>query len=123
LGLHDRGRVAIGHKADLNLIDFERLSIQQPVMTSDLPAGGNRILQLATGYIATIVSSKITYRNGEPTGALGRALGHGFRASTRLNPETLPVCHEAIDPTSAIEIVEKIIWKMNEWNVADSLKL
>jgi hypothetical protein len=54
---------------------------------------------------------------------LGRALGHGFRASTRLNPETLPVCHEAIDPTSAIEIVEKIIWKMNEWNVADSLKL
>jgi N-acyl-D-aspartate/D-glutamate deacylase len=48
------------------------LSIQQPVMTSDLPAGGNRILQLATGYIATIVSGKITYRNGEPTGALPR---------------------------------------------------
>jgi ketosteroid isomerase-like protein len=85
LGLHDRGRVAIGHKADLNLIDFERLSIQQPVMTSDLPAGGNRILQLATGYIATIVSGKITYRNGEPTGALPRRVSES-RARCQIKP-------------------------------------
>jgi N-acyl-D-aspartate/D-glutamate deacylase len=70
VGLHDRGTIAAGMKADINVIDFDRLAVQRPVMAYDLPAGGKRLLQKATGYTHTLVSGVETYNNGEPTGAL-----------------------------------------------------
>lgn len=70
VGLHDRGVIAPGLKADINVIDFDRLGLERPYMVYDLPAGGKRLMQKARGYVATIVSGVITYQNGEPTGQL-----------------------------------------------------
>ena len=78
LGLHDRGRIAPGLRADLNVIDYDRLTLHAPQVAHDLPAGGRRLLQRASGYTATIVAGVVTYRNGEATGALpGRLLRSG----------------------------------------------
>ena len=77
VGLMDRGVLAPGMKADINLIDLARLDIAAPHMAFDLPAGGRRLLQLASGYVATIVSGQITYREGEATGALPGRLVRG----------------------------------------------
>lgn len=68
-GLADRGRIAVGLRADLNVIDVERLSVAMPVAVHDLPAGGTRLLQPATGYDATIVAGQVTRRDGVDTGA------------------------------------------------------
>ena len=82
VGLADRGLVRPGYKADLNILDFDRLALHTPEVLFDLPGGGRRMVQRATGYDATIVSGAITYRNGEATGALsGR-----FVRGTRLAP-------------------------------------
>ena len=67
VGLRDRGVVAEGMKADLNVIDFDRVRCDAPVMAYDLPAGGKRLLQGARGYRATVVDGQVTYRDGEPT--------------------------------------------------------
>ena len=80
VGLHDRGLVAPGMKADLNLIDLARLSINRPQIAADLPAGGTRLLQRAGGYVATIVSGIVTYRDGEATGELPGKLVRGPQA-------------------------------------------
>jgi N-acyl-D-aspartate/D-glutamate deacylase len=78
VGLFDRGIVAEGMKADLNVIDFDRVRCEPPVMSYDLPAGGKRLTQRARGYCATVVAGQVTYRDGEPTGALpGRLLRGG----------------------------------------------
>jgi N-acyl-D-aspartate/D-glutamate deacylase len=69
-GLHDRGVLAPGMRADVNVIDFDRLSFGRPTMRYDLPAGGRRLMQGATGYVATIQSGQVTYREGVATGAL-----------------------------------------------------
>jgi N-acyl-D-aspartate/D-glutamate deacylase len=69
-GLHDRGRLAPGLRADVNVIDFARLSLAKPDMVFDLPAGGRRLMQKVTGYEATIVAGTVTYRDGIATGAL-----------------------------------------------------
>jgi N-acyl-D-amino-acid deacylase len=69
-GLFDRGLIAQGKKADINLIDYDRLRILPPTMAYDLPAGGRRLIQKAEGYRATIVSGVVTFENGEPTGAM-----------------------------------------------------
>jgi N-acyl-D-aspartate/D-glutamate deacylase len=68
LGLTDRGRIAVGQRADVNVIDFEKLNLSTPYATNDLPAGGRRLLQSATGYVATIVNGTVTRRNGVDTG-------------------------------------------------------
>ena len=68
-GLADRGRLAVGMRADVNVIDFDNLSLQAPVAVKDLPAGGTRVLQAASGYKATIVAGEITRREGQDTGA------------------------------------------------------
>jgi N-acyl-D-aspartate/D-glutamate deacylase len=78
-GLNDRGRLAVGLKADINLIDLDRLKVHVPSVVYDLPAGGRRMRQLADGYVATIVSGKVTYRNGEHTGELPGRLVRGQR--------------------------------------------
>ena len=72
-----------GLKADVNIIDFERLSCDAPYMAYDLPAGGKRLLQKARGYLATLVAGQAIYENGEPTGALPGALVRGGRATVR----------------------------------------
>jgi N-acyl-D-aspartate/D-glutamate deacylase len=77
VGLLDRGCIAPGYRADLNIIDFDKLSLRPPTMVDDLPAGGRRLLQRASGYDATIKSGIVTYRNGEPSGALPGRLVRG----------------------------------------------
>jgi N-acyl-D-aspartate/D-glutamate deacylase len=83
VGLLDRGIIAPGMKADLNVIDFDKLRVERPVMAFDLPAGGKRLLQRARGYTATVVSGAIVYREGEPTGALPGKLVRGPQAPPR----------------------------------------
>jgi len=68
VGLQDRGRLAPGLQADLNLIDFDVLGMRPPEIVHDLPAGGKRLVQRATGYVATVSHGAVTFRNGESTG-------------------------------------------------------
>ncbi len=77
VGLNDRGVLAPGMKADINIIDFASLKVEMPIMAFDLPAGGKRLLQGAQGYDATIVSGEIVYQGGKPTGALPGKLVRG----------------------------------------------
>lgn len=84
VGLYDRGVLAPGYRADVNLIDFESLQARRPEMRHDLPAGGRRLLQRADGYVATIVKGQVTYEAGEPTEALpGRLIRGGRPAPVR----------------------------------------
>jgi N-acyl-D-aspartate/D-glutamate deacylase len=80
-GLNDRGVVAVGKKADLNLIDLDALSLELPEITPDLPTGARRVLQRGRGYAATIVSGEVTFRDGEPTGARPGRLVRGRRSA------------------------------------------
>ena len=66
-GLNDRGLLKVGLKADINIIDWENVGSSDPFMTQDLPAGGKRLMQHTQGYVTTIVSGKVTYKNGEFT--------------------------------------------------------
>jgi N-acyl-D-aspartate/D-glutamate deacylase len=68
-GLADRGRIAVGYKADLNVIDHAALALHKPVIAHDLPGGGRRLDQTADGYVATIVSGEVIAENGVPTAA------------------------------------------------------
>jgi len=81
LGLHDRGLIQIGLRADLNVIDYDALQLHAPRVVHDLPAGGRRLIQRADGYVATVVAGQITYRHGEPTDALPGRLLRGARRS------------------------------------------
>jgi N-acyl-D-aspartate/D-glutamate deacylase len=80
-GLHDRGVLAPGMKADLNLIDLEHLALRPPEVAFDLPAGARRLVQHAVGYRATIVNGELTYSDGEATGALPGRLVRGARGT------------------------------------------
>jgi N-acyl-D-aspartate/D-glutamate deacylase len=79
-GLRDRGVVAVGKKADLNVIDLENLRLEPPEMIRDLPAGGKRFMQRARGYRATIVSGEVTIENDEITGVLPGKLIRGAQS-------------------------------------------
>jgi N-acyl-D-aspartate/D-glutamate deacylase len=68
-GLHDRGRIEVGRRADLNLFDLSRLELGQLAVHRDLPAGGSRILQSASGYLNTFVAGVKTRENDQDTGA------------------------------------------------------
>lgn len=68
LGLSDRGRIAPGLRADINIIDFDKLELHAPRAVNDLPAGGRRLVQSASGYVATIVNGIVTRRDGVDTG-------------------------------------------------------
>jgi len=78
-GLHDRGVLAPGYRADINVIDFENLSLGKPFIVRDLPRGGRRLMQQAKGFRATIVAGEVVYRDGEATGALPGRLVRGTR--------------------------------------------
>jgi N-acyl-D-aspartate/D-glutamate deacylase len=80
VGLGDRGLLKPGYKADVNVIDMDRLRLHAPRIAYDLPAGGRRLTQRADGFVVTIVNGVITYRNGEPTGALPGRLVRGARS-------------------------------------------
>jgi N-acyl-D-amino-acid deacylase len=75
--LKDRGLIAPGYKADINLIDYEALSLKTPHIVHDLPAGGKRLLQHANGIVSTMVSGTVIYQSGEATGALPGKLVRG----------------------------------------------
>jgi N-acyl-D-aspartate/D-glutamate deacylase len=68
MGVVDRGRIAPGLRADINIIDFDKLELHAPRAVHDLPAGGGRLVQSASGYVATIVNGVVTRRNGADTG-------------------------------------------------------
>ncbi|MET0137546.1 MAG: amidohydrolase family protein [Sphingobium sp.] len=81
MGLSDRGLLATGYKADINVIDYDALKLHRPEAVYDLPSGGRRIVQRADGYAATIVSGQVTYRKGEATGALPGKVVRGPQAA------------------------------------------
>ncbi len=65
LGLKDRGQIALGMKADLNVIDLSRLEAHMPSLVNDLPAGGRRFVQKASGYIATLCAGEVICSHGD----------------------------------------------------------
>jgi len=80
-GLCDRGRLAPGLRADVNLIDYDRLQVQKPVLVHDMPADGRRFVQKVEGYETTIVAGTPIFERGEHTGALpGRLIRAGRNA-------------------------------------------
>jgi N-acyl-D-aspartate/D-glutamate deacylase len=79
-GLNDRGILRPGLKADVNVIDWEKLGAGSPYVVNDLPAGGKRLMQKVTGYDGTIVSGRVTFRDGQPTGTLPGQLVRGPQA-------------------------------------------
>jgi N-acyl-D-aspartate/D-glutamate deacylase len=81
VGLYDRGVIAPGYKADLNVIDYDRLHLHPPKVHYDLPVGGRRLLQQVDGYDATIVSGVVTQRHGAATGARPGRLVRGAQGS------------------------------------------
>jgi N-acyl-D-aspartate/D-glutamate deacylase len=81
VGLEDRGVLAPGYRADINVIDFDGLSARRPEMRHDLPAGGKRLVQRADGYIVTIARGEITYEHGVATDALPGRLVRGPQAA------------------------------------------
>ncbi len=81
IGLHDRGLIAPGYKADVNVIDYDRLHLHPPKVHYDLPVGGRRLLQQVDGYNTTIVSGVVTQREGTATGARPGKLVRGAQGS------------------------------------------
>ena len=86
IGLQDRGRLAPGYRADINVINLDGLKLHAPEVVYDLPAGGRRLLQRAEGYHVTMVRGQIVSRDGQSTGALPGQLVRGAKAK----PATLP---------------------------------
>jgi N-acyl-D-aspartate/D-glutamate deacylase len=86
IGLFDRGLIAPGMKADLNLIDHANLSLAPPIIVHDLPAGGRRLMQTAKGYVTTIVSGEMVIAHDRPTGALPGRLLRGAQPDPRKRP-------------------------------------
>lgn len=84
VGLNDRGLLLPGYKGDINIIDFDRLSLRAPQIVHDLPAGGRRLGQKAEGICATIVSGVVTYRDGIATGKLPGKLIRGAQVARAL---------------------------------------
>jgi N-acyl-D-aspartate/D-glutamate deacylase len=84
VSLWDRGVLAPGLRADVNVIDFEHLRCERPAMAYDLPAGGKRLLQRARGYCATVVNGEVIARDGEPTGKLPGRLVRGPQPDPRI---------------------------------------
>jgi len=89
VGLADRGVIGVGYKADLNILDVENMVLYRPQVKADLPGGGKRLSQKSKGYVATIVSGAVTYRDGEATGALPGRLIRGARSAPAVKTEAV----------------------------------
>ena len=89
IGLNDRGVIRRGAKADLNVIDYDRLNIHAPEVVYDLPSGGRRLIQRTDGYVATLVSGQVVTREGRATGNLPGRLVRG--------PQSGPAMAEAAE--------------------------
>jgi N-acyl-D-aspartate/D-glutamate deacylase len=83
VGLHDRGVIAPGYRADINVIDMDVLGTPPPRIVHDLPAGGRRLMQTATGYRYTIKNGAVSFVDGEHTGSLLGSLIRGSRSAPR----------------------------------------
>lgn len=81
VGLYDRGVIAPGYRADLNVLDHDNLRLHKPTIAHDLPAGGRRLLQRADGWLHTVVAGHETYRSGVATEALPGRLVRGAKAA------------------------------------------
>ena len=104
VGLDDRGTIEVGKKADVNVIDLDHLTLHPPRSVDDLPAGGRRILQDASGYVATIVSGVVTRRDDRDTGALSGSP----RARPLTGAVTVPnVAMVMPGPGTALELTER----------------
>jgi N-acyl-D-aspartate/D-glutamate deacylase len=87
-GLHDRGRLSPGLRADVNLIDFDALRLHKPELVHDMPANGRRFIQRVDGYEATLVAGTPIFERGAHTGALpGRLVRAGQDSATRVAAE------------------------------------
>ena len=84
-GLRDRGRIAPGYRADINIIDYDRLDLLLPYMVWDLPTGARRVMQRASGYVATFVAGIRTIAKDEATGALPGRLIRGTSAAISID--------------------------------------
>lgn len=84
VGFFDRGVLAPGYKADINVIDFDKLRLHAPELSYDLPSGGKRLVQKTDGYSATIVNGIPVYRDGEPCGPLPGRLVRGGQPAPQL---------------------------------------
>ncbi len=84
IGLDDRGLIRRGAKADINVIDYDRLQVHAPEVVYDLPSRGRRLIQRTDGYIATIVNGAVVNREGKATGALPGRLVRGPKAGPAL---------------------------------------
>lgn len=80
-GFNDRGRLAAGLRADVNVIDYQKLHLHTPNLVRDLPAGGQHLVQHVDGYVATMVAGQTVFENGEHTGALPGKLVRAGRCS------------------------------------------
>ena len=79
LGLDDRGVLAPGRRADINLVDLAILGTTEPTIVDDLPGGGSRLVSRGRGYVATLVAGEVTFESGQHTGALAGHLVRGGR--------------------------------------------
>jgi N-acyl-D-amino-acid deacylase len=84
-GMKDRGVLKPGYLADINIIDFDNLSLPSPYVAFDLPAGGRRLVQTANGYLATIKTGQVIMENGEKTGELPGKLVRGPQSAANLS--------------------------------------
>jgi N-acyl-D-aspartate/D-glutamate deacylase len=83
-GMEDRGTLAPGMLADVNVIDMDTLAIAPPEMVFDLPANGRRLIQRARGYCATVKRGQVIFEDGQPTGALPGQLIRGPQPAPRV---------------------------------------
>ena len=83
-GMHDRGVLAPGYLADINVIDMDAIKLGKPWLAFDLPAGGKRLLQKAEGYVCTIKGGVVTFKNGDWTGATPGGLIRGPQVAAML---------------------------------------
>ena len=81
IGLNDRGLLRPGLKADINVIDYDKLKINSPHVVYDLPAGGRRLMQATQGYVATVLAGEIVHRDGKATGRTPGRLVRGARSA------------------------------------------
>ena len=96
-GLFDRGEIKLGLLADINIIDFDKLNVSHPKMVYDLPLGGKRLIQDATGYIATIKSGEIISENGKATGSLpGKLIRGKQECEVKSGIEKIPLFDKTI---------------------------